>query len=110
MEILATSGHVLRINAPEWFALPAFVKMINRDKRSIATFHDRGALPSEYSDVFLPFETFRAGIDAEGHDLWRGDGSDVFHSEDLMLIGEGIIRIARNAGVEHGVAWISNLP
>lgn len=109
MKVLDTSGRVLRINAPEWYHLPAFVEMINRPVARVATFHDRGSPAGEYSDVFLPFEIFQSDFDAMGNSLWSGDGSDIFHADDLNSVAIDLIRVARECGILYGVAWISNL-
>ena len=110
MNVLASSGRVLQLNAPEWFRIPAFVEMINRAKCRVATFHEQGTLPGEYSDVFLPFDTIQVGVDSMGNEVWRGDGSDIFHIDDLHSLAADLVRVARNCGIERGIAWICNLP
>lgn len=115
MELLATSGRVLQINAPEWFAIPAFVEMINRGsqpeiEQRVATYHNHGSAPGEYSDVFLPFDVFPVGTDAMGNELWNGDGSEIFHSDGLHEVAKEIVLTARKSGIDHGIVWITNLP
>lgn len=57
MEVKANHMPLVRINAPELYADPEFVAWLNNDdERPVtgpATWHTRGELPGEYSDIFF---------------------------------------------------------
>ena len=82
----------LRINAPEWYQREDFRAWLNGAGR--ATWHTRGELPSEYSDVFITFD--------------HGEGSDydVLMPEDIW---QEISAAAAANRLEDGLVWISNV-
>lgn len=114
MKVLGVTGQVLRINAPDWFQLPQFRAYLDRathpqQRQRLATFHRHGDAPNEYSDIFLVFDAHLAGIDADGHEVWAGEGSDIFCAEGLEDIWKAIVRAAQAEQIEQGIVWISNL-
>jgi len=113
MEVRYTTGKVLRINAPEWFELPAFRAFLNRgthpqQQQRIASFHRYGDEPSSWSDIFIPFEAYPVGIDDNGREIWEAEGSDIYGTEELNDIWQAITDVARDHQLRHGVIWISN--
>lgn len=96
VEPQSKSAHVLRVNAPEWYTRPDFLKYLNG--KGTATFHTQGNDPSEYSDIFMPFDSdspeegaLPDDISQTLFDLWRAAfGTSPYD--------------------QYGVIWISNLP
>lgn len=115
MQVEKSMGRVLRINAPEWFQLPAFRAFLDRrthpqqDVR-VATFHRYGDPPNSWSDVFVPFEVYPVGVNASGEEIWNGDGSDISQDEGLEAIWNAIVEAAKKQEITHGIVWISNIP
>ena len=115
MKVLGVTGQVLRINAPEWFRLPRFRAFLDhathpQQKQRLATFHRHGDAPNEYSDIFIPFGTYRVGTDDTGCEIWAGEGSDIYGTDGLEDIWDAIVCAARTQQVKQGIVWISNLP
>jgi hypothetical protein len=85
----------LRINAPEWYDRDDFRAWLNAEgAQRRATWHERGTEPTEYSDVFVTFDS--------------GEGSDY---DTLMPddIWEAITKAADEVGLSDCIVWISNL-
>jgi hypothetical protein len=51
-------GHLtgLTLNVPEWFADPEFCEWLNRDDTWVFTWHEKGTVPSDFSDVVVTLE------------------------------------------------------
>jgi hypothetical protein len=114
MKVLDTSGQVLRINAPEWFELPAFRSFLENGTRPglqqrLATFHRHGDSPNSWSDVFVPFHAYPVSISDDGREVWDAEGSDIFGTDELDEICHEIVLAAQQSQITHGIAWISNL-
>ena len=115
MKVLGVTGQVLRINAPDWFQLAQFRAFLDRrthpqQRQRLATFHRHGDEPNEYSDIFVPFGTCLIGIDDAGHEVWAGEGSDIFDTEGLEDIWGAIVAAAQAQHITQGILWITNLP
>jgi hypothetical protein len=114
MKVLDTTGQVLRINAPEWFQLPAFRALLERgtqpqQKQRLATFHRNGDAANAWSDVFVPFEAYPLRVNSDGREIWDAEGSDISGVEDLDQVWQAIVAAAQEHRISHGVIWISNL-
>jgi hypothetical protein len=114
MEVLNTTGLVLRINAPEWFELPAFRLYLDRQthpqqQHRLATFHRYGDPPNSWSDVFIPFEAYPIEGDVNGQQAWTAEGTDICESEELAEVWQAITDAAQRHQVTHGIVWISNI-
>jgi hypothetical protein len=115
MKVVAETGQILRINAPDWFQLPRFRAYLDRathpeQRQRLATFHRHGDAPNEFSDIFIPFGTCPVGVDNAGHEVWVGEGSNIFGAEGLEDIWDAILVAARARQITQGIVWISNLP
>ena len=115
MKVLGLAGQVLRINAPEWFQLPRFRAFLDhathpQQRQRLATFHRHGDAPNEYSDIFILFDVNIITPDDNKHQVWAGEGSDIFGAEGLEEIWDAIAGAAKAQQVEQGIVWISNLP
>ena len=85
-------GRVLRLNAPFWYRRKDFLDWLNSGK-AIATWHKKGEVPGEFSDVFFTFD--------------HEEGSD---RDDLPEdIWQEVCAIAKEQGFTDGVVWVSNL-
>ena len=81
----------LKLNVPELYADKEFVKWLNSDKSTTATWH-QGGKPNEYSDVFIWYE--------------NGEGSDSDMPEHCW---DRLLDIFDDNGFHSGVAWLTNL-
>jgi len=92
MAVFKYVGRVLRIDASEWYQRKDFMDWLNSGK-PIATWHRKGEVPGEYSDVFITFD-HEEGSDRDSipEDVWQE-----------------ICRIAREQHFEDGLVWIANL-
>jgi hypothetical protein len=93
----AERGMCLRINAPEWFKRDDFAEWLSSDKT--ATWHEKGTIPGEYSDVFVTIDG------DEGSDAWQGPSSDTIPKD----IWAEIVAAAKRLGINDGIVWISNV-
>jgi hypothetical protein len=86
----------LKVNMPELFADSDFMDWLNSGKSRVATWHEIGACPDDYSDVFMTYD--------------HGEGSDA--EEMPRHCWEAIVGAVSAAGLENGylVVWITNLP
>ena len=115
MKVLGVTGQVLRINAPDWFQLPRFRAFLERathpaQRQRLATFHRHGDAPNEYSDIFVPFDAYPVESDDAGHQVWAGQGTDIFDTEGLEDIWDAIVAAAQAQQIRQGIVWITNLP
>lgn len=49
-------GEFLKVNVPDLFENPAFVKFLNDPENNMATWHQKGEWPHEYSDCFVTYD------------------------------------------------------
>jgi hypothetical protein len=85
----------VKINAPEFFKDEAFIEWLNTTDNTLATWHDRGELPSEWSDIFVTI------CDGEG------SNSDM-PSHIWRAIDEAVAQYFGRGDVEC-LLWITNL-
>jgi hypothetical protein len=114
MNVLDTSGQVLRIDAREWYQLPAFRALLERgtepqQKQRLATFHRHGDAPGSWSDLFVPFHAYSVGVDTDGREVWDAEASDICGVDGLEEVWREIVAAAQHHHVSHGIIWISNL-
>ena len=92
----ATLEQCLVLNAPEWFQDAEFVRFL--DSPHSTTWHVKGEVPSEYSDLFVTYD--------------HGDSNDYQPGSDLPSIPEHIwdqiVAKADELGFTYGVIWIQN--
>ncbi|MFA0809314.1 hypothetical protein [Microbulbifer epialgicus] len=68
MEIEVTNCRTLRINAPEWYQAPDFLRWLNnqdQESNPLMTWHRKGAAPTEWSDIIVFVDPSMSG---EGSD------------------------------------------
>ncbi len=92
MAKLDSVGLVLRINAPDWYDRKDFVAWLSDENNLVATWHERGEKPNEFSDVFVTYDD--------------GEGSDSNMPQDIWA---QICQFAEEAHFSAGLVWISNL-
>jgi hypothetical protein len=112
MHIVREQRQVLRIDAPEWFAMDAFRDAIERGTspstpRQLATFHRHGVPLNEYSDVFVLFDA-REEPDEDGSARWIVESSGLLEEVGLETVYETVAQTTRNLGIKSGVLWITN--
>ena len=105
---------LVRINAPDLFALPAWRAWLNDPRYGPATWHKGGGgEPSEYSDVFTYYGgahvTPEGELVYEGSDTPQGDGTAALPEAALPLLAAAVEAATGSMGTE-AVLWISNLP
>jgi hypothetical protein len=83
--------NALRINVPQWFAREDFRAWLNTNDR-LATWHNKGQEPTEFSDVFMTYE--------------RHEGSDSDLPEALW---EELCALCDKEGFTDGIIWLTNL-
>jgi hypothetical protein len=113
MQIIPTNGQVLRIDAPEWFALDAFRAAVERDTSPaadthIATFHRHGSPFTDSSDVFILFDAYEA-IEPDGTTRWVVESSDLLDEPGLENVYDSVVRVTRELGLLRGILWLSNV-
>lgn len=111
--IVQDQREVLRIDAPEWFAMPAFREALDRGtlpsaRRQIATFHRHGAMPNESSDVFILFEA-REEVESDDRTRWIVESSDLLDEPGLESLYKTVARITRERGIRRGMLWLTNV-
>lgn len=92
----------LKVNCPELFEDKDFADWLeNRTGDGLATWHQCGTEPGEYSDVFVTFDH------GEGSD----GGSDGHPNDPGMPLRcwERLVEIANQHGMEYGILWLTNL-
>jgi hypothetical protein len=113
MHVIRDQREVLRIDAPEWFAMDAFREAIERGTsptthRPLATFHRHGDQIDEYSDVFVLFET-REHVEPDGSMRWVVESSDLLDDPGLESVYEQVAQTTRDLGIRAGILWITNV-
>lgn len=82
----------VRLDAPEFYKDPDFVKWLNESKKGIiATWHTGGA-PNDFSDIFVTY-----------------DGGDGSNSDMPEHIWDEISLTCRKMDVNYCVVWITNV-
>jgi hypothetical protein len=87
-----TAARAVRINAPDYFADPAFARALNDRQAGLAT-RRGGGEPGDYSDVVLVVD--------------QGECGDFDAIPER--IAEDVARLVEEAGAEHAVVWLTNL-
>jgi hypothetical protein len=85
----------VRINAPEWFGRADWQAFLDNQQEfsRLATWHERGKSPNEFSDVFVTYD--------------GGEGSDAEEiPADIWL---SIRERMESLGIDFAVLWITNL-
>ena len=113
MQVIHDNLQVLRIDAPEWFALDAFKEAVERGTAPtadirIATFHRHGSPFTVYSDIFIPFEAYGA-LEPDGTTSWIVESSDLLDVPGLEQVYDSIVRLTRELGFSQGILWLSNI-
>jgi hypothetical protein len=113
MHVMRNQGEVVRIDAPEWFAMGAFREAIERRtapsaRNRLATFHQHGEAVGEYSDVFVLFAA-REELDQDGTMQWIVESSDLLDEPGLESVYEAVVRTTRELRVQRGIMWLTNL-
>ena len=113
MRVISAEGRVVRIDAPEWFALDAFRNAVERDtspesKRQIATFHRHGSAFNEFSDVFVVFDA-REELAPDGTTRWIVNASDLLDEPGLEAVYDSVASVTQQLGLRAGVLWLTNI-
>lgn len=113
MRIIPSNGRILRIDAPEWFVLPAFRSAVEQgtspaSKARIATFHRHNAPFTESSDIFILFDAYES-IESDGTIRWTVESSDLLDEPGLELMYNTIVDVTRELNLRHGILWLSNV-
>ena len=113
MQVISTNRQVLRIDAPEWFALDAFQAAVERGtsakaKRPLASFHRHGGRLAESSDVFVPFDA-RDEVDPDGTTRWIVESSDLLDEPGLEAVYDTVARVTQQLGLRAGLLWLTNV-
>lgn len=113
MQVGLTEKRVLRIDAPEWFALDAFKNAVERGTsaqatRPIASFHRHGAGFNEFSDVFVLFDA-REEIGPDGTARWIVEATDLLDEPGLEPVYDSVARATQQLGLRSGMLWITNV-
>jgi hypothetical protein len=113
MQVIPTSGQVLRIDAPEWFALDAFRAAVERNTSpvadtQIATFHRHGSPFTDSSDIFIVFGAYET-MEADGTTRWVVEASDLLDEPGLEQVYDSVVRVTRELGLRQGILWLSNV-
>lgn len=113
MQIVNDRRQVLRIDAPEWFAMPAFRAALERGtapnaRARLATYHRHDTSPNEYSDVFVPFEACSPDLSAR-HGEWTIDGADLLDEPGLERVRDAVTKVTHKLGISRGVLWLTNV-
>lgn len=113
MQVMREGREVIRINAPEWFALDAFQAALDRctaptATAKLATFHRHGAAPTESSDVFVLFEARNEPM-PDGTHQWIVESSDLLAEPGLEPVYEGVVRLTSDLGLTKGLLWLTNV-
>lgn len=56
MTIETATMPIVRINAPEFYRDPEFLAWLNNPVTNVATWHQQGDTPGEYSDLFFTYD------------------------------------------------------
>lgn len=113
MHIIREHREVIRIDAPEWFALEAFRTALDRDTSidadtRLATFHRPGGPPTDTSDVFVVFDA-REEVAPDGTVRWTVESSDLLDEPGLESVYGTVASLTRKLGVRKGVLWLTNV-
>lgn len=100
MEIIARLSPVLSINAPEWFAEDAFLSWLNDREKPLVTWHKRGQIPNEWSDIIVFVDP---SLNGEGSE--NGEMPDRYWDQIISACRESF----RPSSDFHVVVRITNL-
>jgi hypothetical protein len=113
MRVVTENGHILRIDAPEWFAMDAFRAAVDRNTSAaaanpLATFHRHGSAFTESSDIFILFDAHEA-LNPDGESEWSIEFSDLLDEPGLEQVYDSIARLTHELELSHGILWLSNV-
>jgi len=86
-------GELIRINAPDFYRDPDFLRWLDHPDRHQATWHNKGTPPGEFSDLFFTYD--------------QGEGSD---SDMPGNVWDFLHKELSRQGVTFALVWVSNLP
>jgi|GEM_PF-4241510 len=113
MEITQEDRQILRINAPEWFALDAFRTAVQRgtapesDYR-MATFHLHGMSMTGSSDIFILFDAWE-DVGSDGTLQWNVQATDLLDQPGLEEVHKSLVEITRKLRIHSGLLWLTNV-
>lgn len=113
MKVITTDKRLLRIDAPEWFALEAFKNALERGTSEaaecpIASFHRHGRKLNASSDVFILFDATEE-VEPDGTVRWIVEASDLLDEPGLEAVYDAVARTTQELGLYSGVLWITNV-
>lgn len=104
---------LVRINAPSFYTDPHFLAWLNNPEAHAATWHTRGAAPSESSDVFIHHGgahwTPDGELNADGSDYYLSGKNQLGLPEPIVAAITEAVTIATGNPDTECLVWISNL-